>query len=219
MKKSKYYLDEIGYASYLELRLLTYLECEEKVKKVAEIIHFLVTHNFLANLKVMPCYEDVKADSFLEKQDCASLTIDVQNEKFRFKFWDGAKTYWTYHLEDLFNSMLEGRKEYDALIEKYSKITDYLFKFRDQHKDEINRITYKYYPSKEIDIEYEVQFTNNMKENQAQTDKLLKEIFDYVFHLEGDYYLDFTYTFREPCIPCQKAKEDRNESKRTTIEE
>ena len=207
---NKYYINELkNECTYLELRIFSFLECEEKIKKITEILNFLNFHHFLINLTML-YHESMRAENMVEHQNTASLTIDLRDDKFRFKYWDGAKTYWTYHLQDLFNILIEGREEFIKLSNKYDPVTKVLFNFKDNHFDQINRITYKYYPSDVVEILYEIQFVDSIKEQHLE-DGLLKEIYEVINDLElKNLKIDIDYTFRPKCIPCQKRREREN---------
>jgi len=209
----KYFVDELGApASYIELRILTYIECEKKIEKITEILNFLNNKNFVTNLSML-YHTNMRAENMVEQQNVASLTIDLRDEKFRFKYWDGSQTYWTYHTIDLFDILVEGRKDHENLVAKYEDLTRYIFDFRAKNNDTINRVTYKYYPVEKVDIMYEIQFDTHMKDEQAQVDMILKELFEGISErATEDMAIDVDYTFREKCIPCQKAREQQNEN-------
>lgn len=204
---NKYYINELNTeATYLELRILTYVECEKKITIITKILNFLNSHNFLTNLTML-YHTAMRSENLLERQDTTSLSIDMRDEKFRFKYWDGSKTYWAYHLNDLFDILIEGREEYRQLVEKYNDVTVALLSAKQKHS-EIDNITYNYYPSDDIDIQYDIQFVSDMKGNNAQIDMILKEMFDYIPQNE-DFKIDIIYSFKRPCIPCQKKKEKK----------
>lgn len=206
---NKYYIKELETElTYLELRILTYMECEQKILTLTKILNFLNANRFLTNLTMM-YHMAMRSENLVEKQDAASLSIDMRDEKFRFKYWDGSKTYWAYHVDDLFNILVEGRKEYQDLVKKYNDVTLKLLETKQKYP-EVNRITYNYYPSDDIDIQYDIQFTKDMEDNKAKLDMILKEIFDYIPQNE-DLKIDIIYSFKKPCIPCQKKKERENE--------
>ena len=210
----KYQINELGTeATYIELRIFTYIECEEKINIITKILNFFNNHDFVTNLTML-YHVNMRAENMVEKQNCASLTLDMRDEKFRFKYWDGSKTYWAYHIKDLFDILLEGRNKHSELVEKYKKLTIYIFEFKEQYKDAINRLTYKYYPSDDVDILYEIQFDTDMKEQQAKTDMILKELYEKISkYISDDMKIDIDYTFKTKCIPCQKAKERRESAK------
>lgn len=206
---NKYYIEELGTElTYLELRVLTYMECEEKILILTKILNFLNSHNFLTNLTMM-YHTAMRSENLIEQQDSASLSIDMRDEKFRFKYWDGSKIYWTYHIDDLFNILIEGRKEYENLLNKYNEITIKLLTIKQKYSDKIDRITYNYYPFDDIDVQYDIQFVKEMENNIAEVDMILKEMFNYIPQNE-DLKIDIIYSFKKPCIPCQKKKEKKN---------
>ena len=191
--------------TYLELRILTYLECEEKMKTVTRILNFLHANNFLVDLMVL-YYNALRSENMPERQDVASLTIDMRDEKFRFKFWDGSKVYWTYHVEDLFNTLIDGRKEFLALIDKYHPVTKILFDYRNKN---IKNIRYQYYPTTDIDIQYSIQFVKEA-ETKNVAHFIINDIFEQINNLKiDDLKMDIDYSFEKECIPCQKKKEQK----------
>lgn len=193
-------------STYIELRILTYLECEEKMKKITYILNFLQRHNFLVNLTVI-YYNALRSENMPEQQDVPSLTIDMRDEKFRFKFWDGSKVYWVYHLENLFNVLIDGRTEFLQLVNKYKPVTDLLFNLKNEN---IKNIRYQYYPSSNIEIQYTVQFIKDA-ENKNVANFIMKDIFEQINDLKlNDLYMDIDYTFEKECIPCQKKKKEQN---------
>lgn len=197
--------------TYLEFRILTYLECEEKMKKITQIINFLKQNNFLINLSVV-YFNNLRAENMPEQKNVPSLSIDMRDDKFRFKYFDGAKIYWTYHLSDLFDVLLSGREEFSNFINKYEPITNLLFRIKDENKD-IKLVRYKYYPKSDIDIEYEIHFFEESKDTNV-ADLTMKDIFRQINDLNlDDLKMDLIYTFEEKCLPCQKAKEKQNEGK------
>lgn len=203
--------------TYLELRILTYLECEEKIKKITQILNFLQANDFLVNLTVL-YYNAIRAENIYEHQNISSLTIDMRDEKFRFKFWNGSKTYWTYHTSDLFDILVEGRKDFNTLVNKYQNVTSLLMNdVRKQYDEDINRITYTYYPTSDVEILYEIQFKRKV-EKENLTDSILKDIFNQITELNiKDLKMDLDYSFEKECLPCQRAKEQR-ENERKNME-
>lgn len=209
---NKYYITELGNnCTYLELRIFSFLECEEKIKKITEVLNFLNVHNFLTDLTMLYNGE-MRAENVYEHQGKASLTIDLRDDKFRFKYWDGAATHWTYHTQDLFNILVKGREDYIKLSEKYKPVTKLLFAFRSDHFDQINRVTFTYYPSDDVDILYEIQFAESIKEQHGE-DALLKEIYKQINDLElKDLKIDIDYDFSKKCLPCEKRRQENARS-------
>ena len=191
--------------TYLEFRILTYLECEEKMKKITQIINFLKQNNFLVNLSIV-YYNRLRAENIPEQKNIPSLTIDLRDDRFRFKYFDGAKTYWTYHTQDLFDVLINGREEFSLLVDKYQPITDLLFRIKKENNN-IKFVRYEYYPKTDIDIQYEIHFFENAKDTNI-ADMTMKEIFKQIDDLDlEELQMDLFYTFAEKCLPCQKAKE------------
>lgn len=205
---NKYHIKELGRdCTYIELRIFSYIECEEKIRKLTEIFNFLNFHDFLVNLTML-YHKEMRAENMIERQDVASLTIDLRDDKFRFKFWDGAKTYWTYHTDDLFNILIEGRREFIALSEKYSPVTKALSDFKDKN-DVIFGLSYKYFPTDGIDIRYDILFDQSLKENHGE-DQYLKQIYDEIDSLGlKDISIDIDYGFQAHCSPCEEARKRR----------
>lgn len=195
--------------TYLEFRILTYLECEEKMKVITHVLNFLKNNDFLVNLSIV-YYNALRAENIPEHQDIPSLTLDMRDDKFRFKYWDGSKVFWTYHLKDLKDVLIQGRKDFSELINKYRLVTDLLFKIRDEN-DDIKFVRYEYYPTSDIDIKYEIQFFKDAEDTNIP-DLIMKEIFKEVNSLQNDdFKMDIDYSFEKKCLPCQKAKEKQNE--------
>ena len=211
---SKYHIQELGReCTYIELRIFSYIECEEKIKKLTEIFNYLNFHDFLVNLTML-YHKDMRAENMVERQGVASLTIDLRDERFRFKYWDGAKTYWTYHTEDLFNVLVEGRKEFLALSDKYTPITNALLDFKDQ-QEAIFGLTYKYFPADGIDIRYDILFDESLKEGHGE-DQYLKQIYDKINSLDiQDIRIDVDYNFKRHCSPCEEARKRREQSEKS----
>jgi hypothetical protein len=210
---NKNFIKELNASTtYLEFRILTYLECEEKMKKITQIINFLKQNNFLINLSIV-YYNQLRAENIPEQKNVPSLSIDMRDDKFRFKYFDGAKTYWTYHLDDLFDVLISGREEFSLLVDKYQPITDLLFRIKNENKD-VKFIRYRYYPKSDIDIEYEIHFFEQAKDTNV-ADLTMKEVFRQIDDLKlEDLKMDLIYTFEEKCLPCQRAKEKaQNERK------
>ncbi len=217
---NKYFINELGIeVTYLELRIFSYLECEEKIKKITEILNFLNNHNFVTNLTML-YHSMMRAENMVEHQGVMSLTIDLRDNKFRFKFFDGATTYWTYHIDDLFECLLQGRKDFITLVDTYQDLNTLLLNFQKKYPNDILSIRYKYYPPGfNVDILYELQLSQKVKENNT-TNLILKKIYDEISQLNNVNILSFDidYIFKEECIACQKTKEKENEYKRNNTE-
>lgn len=209
---NKYFINELGVeATYLELRIFSYLECEEKIKKITEILNFLNHHNFITNLTML-YHSMMRAENMVEHQGVPSLTIDLRDDKFRFKYFDGAKTYWTYHVSDLFIALINGRQDFAELSNTYAPLTRLLFDFKEKYSDDITSITYHFYPTGfNVDILYTLQLSPEVKEKNT-TNLILKNIYDEINKLNNIDTLkfDIDYSFKEKCIACEKAKEKHN---------
>ena len=214
---STYYIEEYGKElTYLELRLCAVLDCKGRIQKITDILNFLNVHNFLTNLVV--AYDDtMRAENFMEKPDVASLTIDMRDDKFRFKYWNGCETLWTYHTEDLFEDIITGHKDYIKIFERYSPVTNAIRDVKKRFKTSIKRMNYTYYPNEDVEISYHLTFTNEVKETQTQN-KLLEIINKEILMLGKEvtkdlkFSIDFVFDPNK-CIPCEEAKKKREEEK------
>lgn len=210
---NKYFINELGVeTTYLELRIFSYLECEEKIRKITEILNFLNHHNFITNLTML-YHSMMRAENMVEHQGVPSLTIDLRDEKFRFKFWDGAKTHWTYHISDLFLVLIQGRQDFIELSDTYAPLTQLLFDFKQRYNNDILSLKYMFYPPGfNVDVLYELQLSQKVKENNT-TNLILQRIYEDINKLENVNALkfDIDYSFKEKCTACEKAKEKQNE--------
>ena len=140
-----YYIEEKQMEmTYLNLRLLLFVDCDLKYKKITELLNYLNSKGFLVNLTAFYC-ENVTSESYLEGQDIMSLSIDMVNDKMRFKFWNGASTFWLYHLSDVYDALDTGRNEFSQLYDKYEPVTEVLFDFKRRWRTSIQHISYQYY--------------------------------------------------------------------------
>lgn len=210
-----YYITEYGKEmTYLELRLCAVLDCEGRIQKVTDVLNFLNIHDFLTNLVVV--YDNtMRAENFNERMDIPSLTIDLRDDKFRFKYWNGSETLWTYHTEDLFDELITGRDDYAKIFNRYKPVTDVIRDVKSRFKNSIERMNYTYYPHEEIEISYHLVFTKEIKESQTQN-KLLDIINKEIIMLGEDvtddlkFTIDFSFSHRN-CIPCEEAKKKREQ--------
>lgn len=218
---NKYFINELGVtATYLELRIFSYLECEEKIKKITEILNFLNHHNFITNLTML-YHSMMRAENMVEHQGVPSLTIDLRDDKFRFKYWDGAKTYWTYHTSDLFIALIHGREDFTALSNTYAPLTRLLFDLKEEYNEDIVSVQYEFYPTGfNVDILYTLKLSSEVKEKNT-ANLILKRIYDKINTLDNVNTLkfDIDYSFKEKCIACEKAKEKHNEFIRNNTEQ
>lgn len=158
----------------IDLRILTFVECETKMKKITEILNFFNTHDIKANLSMLYDSEisKIRAENLLEYQEIPSLTIDLRDGLLRFKYWNGLRIYWTYHIDDLFKTMNEANTEYSKIHDKYSPITQKLMTWKDQN-EKVRSIRYEYYPQEKVDVGYTIYFDSDMK-NSPEVDILMK---------------------------------------------
>lgn len=210
---NKYFIKELGVeATYLELRIFSYLECEEKIKKITEILNFLNNHGFITNLTML-YHSMMRAENMIEHQGVPSLTIDLRDEKFRFKYWDGSKDYWVYHVSDLFICLINGRQSFEELVNTYAPLTRLLYDFKSKYNDDIVDITCQYHPlGFNVDIRYELKLSQKVKDNNT-VGIVLQRIYEEINKLENINSLSFDidYKFKEKCSSCEKAKERQNE--------
>lgn len=217
---NKYYIKEYGSEiTYIELRLLIYIDCEKKYEKINEILNFLKTHGFLVDLTMI--YPEIGAEVINEREEKMSLTIDAPNEdRMRFKFWNGASTMWLFHTSDLFDSISMGREKSAEVYDKYEPVTEVLFDFKKKWSTSIYDISYKYPSDSDVDVIYNIVFTEEIKKNNS-FDVLLKKINKSIFMLGDDIIKELNFkiehSFHETgCSPCEQAKKEReqNESNR-----
>lgn len=219
-----YYIEERNMEmTYIELRLLLYAECRLKTEKITEILNFLNYNGFINHL-TMFYPEDMRAENIPERQNIMSLTIDMRDDKLRFKFWNGATTMWLFHVEDLFNALDTGRREFSELYDKYKPVTDTLFNFQKKWSTSIEEISYQYYPESDIELVYNIVFVDEVRKTNYATiilDKINKEIVMLGKDVTKDLNFHIKYTYKEVgCSPCEQARKERerNEHKRDDTE-
>ena len=226
---NKYKIKELGDNSftYLELRILMYVECEKKMKVVTDILNFLNYNGFITNLTTffyMGGDMRIRSENYPEKMGVSSLSIDLRDDKIRFKFWDGAKNFWAYHREDLYECMLEGREDFMKLSDKYEPITSAIFNMKNKYDRDILHVGYKYYPeNSNLDILYNVEFSQYIKEHKMEN-RMLQDINDEISLIGEDYLKDVSfkieYSFKESgCSPCEEARRKREQNKKDNKEE
>lgn len=196
--------------TYLELRLLLYIDCDLKYKKITEILNFLNHNGFINNL-IMLYSENMRAENILEREDTMSLTIDMRDDKLRFKFWNGASTMWLFHIQDLFDALSTGRENFSTLYDKYEPVTNILLDFKKRWSTSIYRISYNYSPESDVEVLYNIIFSNEVK-NTNYASKILSKINKEIIALGEDVTknlnFDIKYDYQKTgCLPCQKAKE------------
>ena len=211
-----YYIEEKkSEVSYIELRLLLFVDCEAKYQKITELLHFLNNNNFITDLSIFSC--NVPADAFSEQEDIMSLSIDFINDKMRFKFWNGASTFWLYHLDDVFDAISTGRNKFSEIYDKYEPVTDVLYDFKRRWRTSIYHISYQYYPANDdVELLYHITFTEEVK-NTNYADKLLQKIGKEITMLGMDVTQGLNFRIEHSfktsgCVPCQKAKEEREKN-------
>lgn len=195
--------------TYLELRILTMIDCKPKHEKITELINFLKRNDFLCNLTYM--LEDAKSDNFTEFNNRMSISVDLINEKLRFKFWNGASTQYLYHVSDLCNALDTGREEFTELYDKYEPVTEALYEFARKWQNSIYSISYDYLADK-FDIIYTVTFTQDVKERDytnIMLSKMSKEIEKLGTDVTKDLNFKLIHEFKSTCTPCEQARKER----------
>lgn len=203
-----YFINELNRdVTYIELRLCLKFGCMECFKKVNQILEFLNRNCFLSSL--ITIYDiSLTAESFQEREDVASLTIDMVNNKMRFKYWNGSEVFWSFNTQELCNILLEQREEYAKIYAKYYPITDTIRSIENRYSTSIRRVLYTYYPLENMDIKYLIIFTEDIKGSEGH---LLKKINDEINKLSDEvtkdlkFYIDFDFEDGE-CIPCKEAE-------------
>ncbi len=196
---------------YIELRLLTYLDCELKHEKIARILRYFNTNNFVNNLTIFQP-EGGNSELLFEVDDKMSLTIDEINDKLRFKLWNGSTVFWLYHVDDLLDVLETRRDEFTELYDKYEPITQILLDFKTKWKTSINHISYDYTSNDDVDLVYYIEFTKDVEEiNYASN--LLRKIDNEISLLGEDIIKDLNFriehSFEKPCTPCEQARMER----------
>lgn len=216
-----YYIEERHMEmTYIGVRLLLEIDCELKENKINEILNYLQYKGFMAHLIVIDSTK--KAEDYIEIEDVMSLTIDVINDKLRFKFWNGASIYWLFHVSDVVDILDTGRDVFTQIYDKYEPITEIFFDFKNRWRTSIHHISYKYHPGEDIELVYHIVFTEEVK-NVDFASKLLDKINKEIIMLGDDITkgLSFKieYSFKTSgCLPCQKAREEREKNERENKE-
>lgn len=216
---NKYVIKEIGDKSctYLELRILMYVECDKKMNLITDILNFLNYNAFITNLTVFYYINEetqIRSENYPEIQGVSSLSIDLRDDKVRFKFWDGSKNFWAYHREDLYNCMLEGREEFMSLYNKCEPITNVIFEMKNKYNRDILHVSYKYYPDdSDLDILYNIKFSQYIKDHNMEN-RMLQDINNEISLLGSDILNNIKfrieYNFEEHgCSPCEEARRKR----------
>ena len=195
--------------SIIELRICMYLDCKGRIDKITQILNYLNQNGFLTNLVLM--YDDaIRAENIEEMPDLPSLTIDIRDDKLRFKYFNGSRTLWLFHTDDLFKALLEGRKEYEEVVDKYRPVTQVLLDVQSDYKTSIKRVSYRFYPNLYTEVAYDLLFSSQIKE-QAMESELLTEINNRLSQLEEkDLKFSINFDFEDrKCTACEK-NEKRN---------
>lgn len=198
--------------TYIELRILTDIDCEPKYGKIHELLAFFAEENFLAHLTYY-LHDGPTAEDFTETQNKMSLTIDMLKERMRFKFWNGATAQYLYHISDLFYALKTGRENFTELYDKYEPVTEALFDFAHKWKNSIYNVSYKY-DDDDFDIIYKITFTNDVKERDYATimlSKINKAISDLGEEITNDLNFKLIHDFKSGCSPCEEARRRREE--------
>lgn len=201
--------------TYMELRLLMEVECDAKIKKISEILSFLYTHNFLANLIVFSV-DDFQSENIVEKDDIMSLTIDMVEDKMRFKFWNGVSSMWLFHTQDLFDALNTGREEFSDIYDKYEEITDILLNFKKRWSTSIAHISYRYHPTENTDVSYHIVFSDGVKQTDSADEilnKINKELQKVDSSVIDGLKFDIQYSYKPSgCTECEKKRKEREQN-------
>lgn len=210
---NSYFIKEMNAdVTYIELRLLLLLDCDEKNDKINEILMLLRNHNFIVNLTSLSYGNIISADKYYERDEVMSLTIDMNNDKMRFKFWNGMSTQWLYHVDDVRDALDTGRNNFTELYDKYEPITELIQDFAHKWRNSIYNISYKY-KKDNFDIVYHIVFTNDIKQNNSAT-KILSKLNKELAMLDDDVKQDLNFKIEHSyqpvgCAPCERAKKER----------
>lgn len=197
--------------TYINLRLLLSLDCDLKHEKINSLVIFLNSKGFIVNLSIIN--PNLSSIHMKEETDVMSLTVEMNNDKMCFKFWNGISALWLYHLDDLYDALETGRSTFSELYDKYEPVTSVLFDFKKKWKTSIYSISYNYHPEDDdVDVKYHIVFSEEVK-NTKYTNKLLKKIENDINMLGEDITKNLNFriehSFRTTgCLPCQKKKEE-----------
>ena len=209
-----YYIEETkAEMSYIELRLLLYIDCDEKNKKITELLNYMNANYFIVNLTTL-YFEGWSADNLGERQEVMSLTVDMVNDKMRFKLWNGISTFWLYHLKDVFIALNERRDDFSEIYDKYAPITKIFSDFKERWKTSVYHFSYEYYPQNDdVEMVYFITFSEDVKKSNYTNhllSKLNAEIAKLGTNVTQNLNFRIKHSFRTAgCLPCQKAKEER----------
>lgn len=203
--------------TYIELRLLLFVDCQLKYEKITSILNFLNTHGFINHLTMMYS-ENMRAENISERDNVMSLTIDMRNDKMRFKFWNGATTMWVFHTQDLFDALDTGREKFSELYDKYEPITELLFNFKKRWVTSIHHISYSYHPELENEITYDIVFTQEVKDTNYGNkilNKINKEISMLGKDVTDGLRFDINFSYQDVgCTPCEQRRKEREKNEK-----
>ena len=208
--------------TYIELRILMEVECPLKSEKITQILNFLNNNGFLNHLTIFAT-ENLRAENMPEREDVMSLTIDMRDDKLRFKFWNGASTMWLFHTQDLFDALDTGREEFAELYDKYEPITELLLDFRKRWNTSIYRISYKYNPNSDVEMLYNIIFTDDVKQTHYAS-KILYKIDKEIKMLGEDITqglkFNIEHSYQEiRCSLCEQKRREREQNKEENTRE
>lgn len=194
---------------YIEIRLLLFIDCDLKYKKIGQILKFLNNNNFINHLSMIDA-ENIKSEEILEKKDIMSLTIDMRQDKMRFKFWNGASTMWLFHVQDVFDALDTGREKFSVLYDKYEPLTTLLYDFQKRWSTSVYRISYQYSDDSEEEVVYNIVFTQDVKDTNFAA-KILEKINKEIIMLGKDITDGLNFKIihsyeKVGCAPCEEAK-------------
>jgi len=199
---------------YIELRLLMYIDCAIKYEKINNILNFLKTHGFVVNLTIV--HPNVEAESFDEDEDVMSLTIDIPRETLRFKFWNGVSVIWLFHTSDLLDFINMSREGFLDIYDKYEPVTEVLFDFKRRWATSIYDISYEYPSDSDVEIIYNIIFTQEVKDTNFDS-KILEKINKEIIMLGKDITDKLNFEIKHSfqlvgCSSCEQSKKEREKN-------
>lgn len=211
-----YYIKERNMdMTYIELRLLLYVDCPLKYEKITKILNFLNNNGFLAHLTIFYS-EDMRAENIPEKEDVMSLTIDMRKDTLRFKFWNGIAIMWLFHTDDLLDALSTGREKFSEIYDKYEPVTEVLFNFKKRWSTSIYHISYEYPLYSDVDVIYNIIFTKEVeKSNFANKllEKINKEIIMLGHEITDGLKFELQHSYKKVgCSACEEARKRREEN-------
>lgn len=214
---NKYFIKEYdSEMTLIELRVCAFLCCEGRIKKITEILNYLNANGFITNLVLM--YDDsIRAENIDEFDAVQSLTIDIRNDKFRFKYWNGNEILWLFHTQDLFQSLISNEKNYFKISKKYQPITDILYDIQNNFTTILKDIRYNYYPNDDNEVVYHLVFFKDAEETHLEH-IVLKEFNERVQQLDEDlkqelkFVINFDFDKKSECSTCEQARLEREKN-------